>query len=115
MTVHPVTESVVVTNGSLAKLDDFMKRVDTYSLTSPQAFKLGEITEIYDNLSEKRGLNGEDEKLPLLDAAMVYAKYKGSVPMVKEVGTNIKITTPEDYYVLRSMVEMEENKFIFGL
>ena len=28
---------------------------------------------------------------------------------------NIKITTPEDYYILKAMLELEESRFVFGL
>jgi len=28
---------------------------------------------------------------------------------------NIKITTPEDVYFLKAILELEENKYIFGL
>ncbi len=113
MTVHPVTESVVVTNEKEAGIFDFKKRAETYSLTSPQSFRLGDIIEAYEKMFA--GEEKESRELPLLDAAMVYAKYKSDVPMIKDSGTNIKITTPEDFYILRSMFEMEENKFIFGL
>ena len=53
--------------------------------------------------------------IPLLDAAMVYAKAGGEVRLVKEQGVNIKITTPEDFYFLKALLELEENKYVFGL
>ena len=46
---------------------------------------------------------------------MVYAKTGASIKLVKEQGVNIKITTPEDYYYLKAILELEENKYIFGL
>ena len=110
ITVHPVTESVVITDMLEADMDDFKKRADTYSMTSPQTFRLNEIVEAYKEVSQY-----EDEQTPLLDAAMVYAKHGGKVHLVKEQGPNIKITTPEDYYFLKAMLELEENKYIFGL
>ena len=115
MTVHPVTESVAVTTGSNSALSDFKKRSDTYSLTAPQSFKVKIILEAYEKLTEEDIQEGNDNHLPLLDAAMVYAKYIDDVPMVKDSGANIKITTPEDVYFLRAMFEMEENKYIFGI
>ena len=57
----------------------------------------------------------EEGDIPLLDAAMVYAKTGASIKLVKEQGVNIKITTPEDYYYLKAILELEENKYIFGL
>lgn len=110
VTVHPVTESVVITDAEEASMDDFKKRADTYSMTAPQSFRLEEILEAYEKI-ERLDENG----IPLLDAAMVYAKAGGKVHLVKEQGANIKITTPEDYYFLKAILELEENKFIFGL
>lgn len=110
VTVHPVTETVVITDTEEADIADFKKRTDTYSMTSPQTFQLGKITEAYEKTDRM-----EQMGMPLLDAAMVYAKAGGEVHLVKEQGANIKITTPEDYYFLKAMLELEENKFVFGL
>lgn len=110
ITVHPVTESVVITAQNDAELEDFKKRADTYSLTAPQTFRLGKIIEAY----EKTG-NTEENQIPLLDAAMIYSSTGGKVHLVKEHNTNLKITTPEDFYYLRAILDLEENKYIFGL
>lgn len=110
ITVHPVTESVVITETEEADIEDFKKRADTYSMTAPQTFQLGKIVEAY----KKVGNAGQGE-IPLLDAAMVYARTGGDVHLVKEQGANIKITTPEDFYILKAILELEENKYIFGL
>ena len=110
ITVHPVTESVVITDMEDASMDDFKKRADTYSMTAPQTFRLGEIVGAYEKIEQM-----DEGEIPLLDAAMVYAKLGGTVHLVKEQGANIKITTPEDYYFLKAMLELEENKFVFGL
>lgn len=110
VTVHPVTESVVITKSEEAEISDFMKRADTYSLTAPQSFQLGKIMQAY------KAIEGADEgEIPLLDAAMVYAKVGEEVHLVKEQGPNIKITTAEDFYFLKAILELEENKYIFGL
>lgn len=114
MTVHPVTESVVVSASLKVGLQAFKKRADTYSLTSPQSFRLGEVLQAYMDMEADFG-KGESGDIPLLDAAMVYAHYIHDVAIVKETGSNIKITTPEDYYYLKAMIEMEENRVIFGL
>lgn len=110
ITVHPVAETVVITENDDAKMENFKKRADTYSITAPQTFRLGKIVEAY-----KKITNMEQGNMPLLDAAMVYANNGGDVHLVKEQGVNIKITTPEDYYFLKAMLELEENKYVFGL
>lgn len=110
ITVHQVTESVVITDTEDAGIDDFKKRSATYSLTSPQTFKYSLIMGAYENPPET-----EHNGMPLLDAGMMYAAGGNRVSLVKEQNENLKITTPEDFYVLRALLELEENKFIFGL
>ena len=110
VTVHPVTESVVITGTEEAGMDDFKKRSDTYSMTAPQTFQFGKIRDAYQKVNIT-----DDGRIPLLDAAMVYAQSGEEVHLVKEQGANIKITTPEDFYYLKAILELEENKYIFGL
>lgn len=110
ITVHPVTESVVITDSEDAQMENFKKRADTYTMTAPQSFRLMDVVEAYEFM-----LNQPEGDIPLLDAAMVYAKMGGTVHLVKEQGANIKITTPEDYYFLKAILELEENKYVFGL
>lgn len=110
VTVHPVTESVVVTHSEEAEILDFKERKDTYSLTSPQTFSLGKIVDAY-----AKSEVCEESAIPLLDAAMIYSKTGEKVHLVKEQNTNLKITTPEDFYYLRAILDLEESKHIFGL
>lgn len=110
ITVHPVTETVVITGNETVDMSGFTKRVNTYSMTSPQSFQLGTIMEAYRNIETM-----DQGEIPLLDAAMVYARTGGEVHLVKEQGANIKITTPEDFYFLKALLELEENKYVFGL
>lgn len=110
ITVHPVTESVVITDTEKAIFNNFTKRADTYSMTSPQTFLLGELKKAFSDMKDEIS-----QGLPLLDAAMLYASKGGSAHLVKEYSTNIKITTPEDFYYLKAILEMKESKSIFGL
>ncbi len=110
VTVHPVTESVVVTAGVQVGIEDFKKRADTYTMTAPQTFRFDILSEIFNDMAPK-----EYQGMPLLDAAMLYAAGGGQPHLVKEQNMNLKVTTPEDFYILRAMLELEENKFIFGL
>lgn len=109
VTVAPVIESVVITESVDAAMQDVKKRAATYSLTAPQSFRLGAIRVAYAHAA------GQADGMPLLDAAMVYASTGKKMHLVKEQNRNIKITTPEDFYYLKAMIELEENKFVFGL
>lgn len=109
MTVRPAIESVCVCDGNEAGFDDFKKRADTYQLTAPQSFTL----KILRDTTEKT--DGVTEPIPILDPAIGYAFLGNKIHLVKENNQNIKITTPEDYYILKAMLELEENKYVFGL
>ena len=109
MTVRPVIESVVITNEETASFDDFKKRDDTYSLTAPQTFKLGALKNIYTKTKDV------EQPIPFLDSALAYTYLGNTIHIVKENNQNIKITTPEDYYILKAMLELQENKYVFGI
>lgn len=109
MTVKPVVETVVVTNRDSARFEDMKKRDDTYSLTSPQTFRLSILHELCG------AEDVQESPIPLLDTALSYAFRGNDIPLVKEFGYNIKVTTPEDFYLLRTLLEVRENRSVFGL
>ncbi len=109
MTVRPVIESVVITDKDEVGFDDFKKRDDTYSLTAPQSFQLGVLTRAY------KEIEGMETPMPLLDSALVYTYLGNKIHIIKENNNNIKVTTPEDYYILKAMLELEENRYVFGI
>lgn len=109
MTVRPAIESVVITATDDAKFEDFKMRDNTYSLSSPQTFKLGLLQDTYNDIK------GKNSPIPLLDAAIAFTFLGNKIPYVVENNSNIKITTPQDYYILKALLEAEENKAIFGL
>lgn len=109
MTVRPVIESVVITSREEAAFEDFKKRDDTYSLTAPQSFKISILTKAY------KDIEGKDTPMPLLDSALVFTYLGNDIHIIKENNNNIKVTTPEDYYILKAMLELEENRYVFGI
>ena len=109
MTVRPVVESVVITGSDTAGFGDFKKRDDTYSLTSPQTFQIGVLTRAY------KEIEGKEAPMPLLDSALVFTYLGNEIHIIKENNNNIKVTTPEDYYILKAMLELEENRYVFGI
>lgn len=110
MTVKQNTETVVVTQTEYAVIDDFKNRDITYTLTSPQTFRVQELIEVFQSTDY-----GEKYDMPLLDASLLYAYLGKKVYLVKESGLNLKITTPEDFYYLRAYLELQENKEILGV
>jgi len=109
ITTHPVIETVVITDNDNASFEDFKKRDATFSLTSPQTFQLGLLKKIYNNI------NNINAPIPLLDAALIYTYLGNKIPLIKDMNNNLKITTPDDYYTLKALLELDENKNVFGL
>ena len=109
MTVKPVIESVCITNGDNVGFEKFKKRDDTYSLTAPQTCRLGILSYTYNQTESVV------EPIPILDAAIAYTYLGNKIHIVKENNNNLKITTPEDYYIMKAMLELEENKVVFGI
>lgn len=110
MTVKQNIETVVVTNDDAANYEDFKNRNHTYTLTAPQTFKIGVLVDIYKQLE-----NREEGSVPLLDPSLMLSYLGKKVYLVKETGLNLKVTTPEDFYYLRSYLELNENKNVLGL
>lgn len=109
MTVRPNIETVVVTDSDSAYNGNFQSRDMTYTLTSPQTFLTKELTEVY------RSIEGNAELSGLPDASLLYAKLGKPVYLVKDAALNLKITKPEDFYYLKSYLDLNENKQILGL
>ena len=42
-------------------------------------------------------------------------KYGFNLHLIAGPGENIKITTPEDFYTMRAILEAKENEQIYGL
>ena len=110
ITVHPVTESVVITESEEAGMSDFKKRANTYTMTAPQTFQLGKIIDAYQKID-----NLEQQDMPLLDAAMVYAQTGGEVRLVKRTRFEYKNNHTRRFLFLKAILELEENKYVFGL
>lgn len=109
MTVKPVIETVCVTSDEEVGFEDFKKRDDTYTLTAPQTFQIEVLMDTLNRMEETAS------SLPILDVAIGYASLGGKIPIIKETNHNLKITTPEDYYILKALLELEENKIVFGI
>ncbi len=111
MTVKAAVESVIITDKNEVDFSAFKKRDDTYSLTSPQTFKLEIVKELYLN----QPVDHVEKIMPLLDAALAYTAKGGSIHIIEENNNNLKITTPEDYYIMKAMLELEEGRKVFGI
>lgn len=79
-----------------------------YTAQAPQSFRLGEILELH----ERAKAEGE---LDIVDSCSLMMRYGRTVRRVDGPRSNIKITTPEDYYVCRAFFDQIENQQIAGI
>lgn len=75
---------------------------------APQTFFFGEILESYESV-----INDEDYQF--VDSASLMMKKGVELHFVECSTSNIKITTPYDFYILKGILEAEENFHAFGI
>jgi 2-C-methyl-D-erythritol 4-phosphate cytidylyltransferase 1 len=106
ITVVPATETVLVMKKG--EPVDLPRRSDTRLARAPQSFYLSSILDAY-RRSRREGLDD------FVDSCSLMSHYGATLGMVEGPMENIKITTPTDYYLFRAMVEVIENRQIFGI
>lgn len=85
-------------------------RKETYTAQAPQSFYLEDIIAVHDQIRAT-----ENRYTDMVDACTMCAKLGVSVHMVQGNRGNIKVTTPEDVYSFRALLQYRENEQAFGL
>lgn len=95
-TVMPVYDSIIRTStGDF--LSDHLPRNELYRVQTPQSFRLNELENVINSLSD-------DELEAYTDVASIFADRGFRVKLVEGLDSNIKITTPFDMAVAESIV-----------
>jgi len=103
ITTTPCYETIIVSEDSY-NIKEVPFRKDTYAAQAPQAFHLGELIEAHD---EMRRVN--PEYINIVDACTLYRTLGRSVHLIRGNFGNIKVTTPEDYFQFKSLLECEKS------
>jgi len=90
-------------------IEEVIPRSVMYTAQAPQSFRLGDIIEAYDEVRK----SGEQDSL--VDSCSIYKKTGHDVAIVKGNRGNIKVTTPEDLYLFRGLLEYKETQQTLGL
>lgn len=85
-------------------------RKDTFAAQAPQTFKLEEIFEAH-NIVRKTNPNYDN----LVDSCTLFKTLNKPTYMIEGNRGNIKITTIEDLYILRSLIRYKEDLEAFSL
>lgn len=108
-TCTPLFETPVISEGG-ELVEESPKRSYCYTAQAPQSFRLGDILAAHE---ETRKSN--PEYTDIVDSCTLLRKLGKDVAIVKGPRSNIKVTTPEDLYIFKAMLEYQETKDTFEL
>ncbi len=107
ITTAPVKETILVVNEDKKSIDYIPSRANSRVAKAPQSFWLDEILTAH----EKTLADGE---INCIDSCTMMQKYGHDLFLIDGPTQNIKITTPEDFYAMRAILEAKENAQIYG-
>ena len=102
-----VKETVLVVSKDNS-IDSVPKREDTRLARAPQSFYLDEI------IGAHRKAIAEN-KLDFIDSCSMMQYYGKKLYLIEGPQENIKITTPDDFYTMRALLDAKEEAQIYGL
>lgn len=109
VTCTPFFETPVISvSGEV--VEDMPVRKYMFTAQAPQSFRLGEIVRAHEEI---RKTNPEYKNIA--DSCYLYRNLGKEVHIVEGNRGNIKVTTPEDFYLLRALLQYRENEQILGL
>ena len=107
ITTAKVKETILVVNEGESTIDYVPSRNNSRVAKAPQSFWLDDILAAHErSISE-----GENN---CIDSCTMMQKYGFNLHLIDGPGENIKITTPEDFYTMRAILEAKENAQIYG-
>lgn len=107
VTVTPATETITLI-GEGEEISEIIERSRCRMARAPQCFILKDILEAH----HKAQLEGQ---LSFIDSASLMRHCGHKLYSVEGKPENIKITTPNDFYIFRAIMDVQENSQILGL
>lgn len=102
-------ETPILSKGG-EEVEEMPLKKEMFTAQAPQSFYLGEIMEAHKKMRE---LN--PDYVDIADSCNLYKNLGKKMYIVKGNRGNIKVTTPEDFYTLRALLQYRENEQILGL
>lgn len=94
--------------GQDGKIDDVPSRNISFLAKAPQSFYLDDILLAHEKALANKEINH-------IDSCSLMYKYDYNLHSLIGPSYNIKITTPEDFFLMRSLMEAKENAQLYGL
>ncbi len=92
------------------KVDSVPYRKHTFAAQAPQSFRLADIIDAHEEIRKE---NPSYENM--VDACTIMTTLGREVHMVPGNRGNIKVTSPEDVYMFRALINYKENEQAFGI
>lgn len=108
ITSIPCTETIVVSSDGRTP-DRIPYRKELYKAQAPQSFVLRDIIEAHDTLR-----NTPQRYDDLVDSCSIYFKLNKSIHFVQGNFGNLKVTTPNDVYVIEGLLKYRDAVQAFG-
>lgn len=100
-------ETVVLVNDS-AKISEVVDRTRSFIAKAPQSFYLSDILSVERDAISK-GITDA------IDSSTLMGMYNRELTIVEGPYENIKITTPDDFYMFKALYDARENEQIYGM
>ncbi|MBO4872842.1 MAG: 2-C-methyl-D-erythritol 4-phosphate cytidylyltransferase [Lachnospiraceae bacterium] len=105
ITVTPAVETIMIKSDS-GQIGQIIERSKVEMARAPQSFFLRDILSAHEKARK--------ENLVFIDSASLMQHYGFTLFPVEGTPENIKITTPNDFYTFRALVDAKESSQIFG-
>lgn len=109
ITCTPCFETIMISKDG-ENVNEVPYRKETFSAQAPQSFYLKDIIAAHDAV--RNSPNGYEN---MVDACTIIRSQGWQAHMVEGNRGNIKVTTPEDVYMFRALLQYKENEQAFGL
>lgn len=109
ITCTPCYETVLISKDGKS-VDHVPFRKETFTAQAPQSFHLKDIIKIHETIRTTE--NGYEN---MVDACTMCTSLGIPVHMIPGNRGNIKVTTPEDFYIFQALLQYRENEQAFGL
>ncbi|HIC0530916.1 TPA: IspD/TarI family cytidylyltransferase [Streptococcus agalactiae] len=100
-------ETVVLVNDS-SKISEVVDRTRSFIAKAPQSFYLSDILSVERDAISK-GITDA------IDSSTLMGMYNRELTIVEGPYENIKITTPDDFYMFKALYDARENEQIYGM
>lgn len=109
ITCTPFFETPVISKDG-SKIDSVLLRNEIFTAQAPQSFYLKDILDAHREV-RKNNPNYDN----IVDSCSLFKSQGHDIYIIQGNRGNIKVTTPEDFYVLRALLQYKENEQILGL